>query len=99
MPRQGTAIDLTSAGTGTTHSLTRDKSRGVDKQVGDQRGLADKKATDTGTKGTGDSKETPTAETSGGGVSVAAAVGVNIASSTAQAYIPDGGVVTAGEYR
>jgi mucin-19 len=37
---------------------------------------------------------TPSAETSEGGVSVAAAVGVNIATSTAQAYIPDKGKIT-----
>ena len=60
-------------------SLTRDKSHGVDKQVSDQRGLADKKATETGTKGTGIPPTPATAETSGGGVSVAAAMGVNIA--------------------
>ena len=68
----------------------------MDKKVGAERGLADKKAGETGTKGTGDAKDTPAAETSGGGVSVAAAVGVNIASSKAQAYIPAGGKVTSG---
>ena len=77
-------------------STDPDKDKGVDKKVGAERGLADKKAGETGTKGTGDAKDTPAAETSGGGVSVAAAVGVNIASSKAQAYIPAGGKVTSG---
>jgi mucin-19 len=68
----------------------------VDKQIGAQRDLADKKADETGTKGTGEAKETPKAETSEGGVSVAAAVGVNIATSTARAFIPDNGRVSSG---
>jgi mucin-19 len=71
-------------------------SEGVDKQVGAQRGLADKKATEAGTKGTDGAAATPKAETSEGGVSVAAAVGVNIANSTARAFIPDNGTVTSG---
>jgi hypothetical protein len=70
-------------------------SNGVDKQVGDQRGLADKKAAESGTKGSG-TTETPKAETSDGGVSVAAAVGVNITLSEARAFIPDEGTVSAG---
>ncbi|MBV1719790.1 MAG: hypothetical protein KMY51_07260 [Desulfomicrobium sp.] len=68
---------------------------GVDQQVGDQRGLADKKATEAGTKGSG-TTETPKAETSDGGVSVAAAVGVNITLSESKAYLPDNNTVSAG---
>ena len=187
MPSKGTAIDLTAGGAGTGHSLTVDKQKGVDNQVNAQKGLADKKAkeggtkefdpgtkvdlaaetidlganhglktgdtvvyskgsgtvigglaegksyyviaegatkvklaataaaakagtainltsgatgsahslTTPGTKGTG-TTTAPSAETSGGGVSVAAAVGVNLAFSSAQAYIPDSGTITAG---
>ena len=87
-------VDLTSAGTG-TQSLTPDTKKGVDNQVNAQKGLADKKATEGGTTGTG-TTTAPSAETSGGGVSVAAAVGVNIATSKAQAYIPASGKITAG---
>ena len=68
----GTAIDLTTAGTGTSHTLT------------------------AGTKGTGSAPEAPPAETSSGGISVAAAVGINLAGSSARAYIPDSGIITAG---
>ncbi|MCK9231126.1 MAG: hypothetical protein M0P18_10660, partial [Syntrophales bacterium] len=70
-------------------------SNGVDKQVGDQRGLADKKAEESGKTGSGTTK-TPKAETSDGAVSVAAAVGVNVALSEMKAYISDNGRVKAG---
>jgi mucin-19 len=69
---------------------------GVDKQIGAERSLADQKATETGTTGTSGAAATPKAETSEGGVSVAAAVGVNIADSTARAFIPDNGTVSSG---
>ncbi|MCX5734321.1 MAG: LEPR-XLL domain-containing protein, partial [candidate division NC10 bacterium] len=51
--------------------------------------------TEAAAKGTG-SSTAPAAETSGGGVSVAAAIGINIATSSARAYIPDSGLITAG---
>jgi hypothetical protein len=66
-----------------------EKDKGVDKKIAAERGLADKKAGETGTKGTGESDNTPKAETSEGGVSVAAAIGVNIAiESTAIGLYP-----------
>jgi hypothetical protein len=71
-------------------------SENVDKKVGDQRKLADDKAQETGKKGTGDSPDTPPAETSDGGVSVAAAIGVNITLSESKAFIPANGHVIAG---
>ena len=47
---KGTFIDLTTAGTGSDQSLTPDTSKGVDNQVNAQKGLADKKAKEGGTK-------------------------------------------------
>ena len=90
-----TSSEATASAAGAEEEKSGTPDNGVDQQIGNQKGLADKKATETGTKGTG-TTETPKAETSGGGVSVAAAVGVNLASSTARAYIPDSGTITAG---
>ncbi|MCP3953951.1 MAG: hypothetical protein GY697_17300, partial [Desulfobacterales bacterium] len=88
-------IDLTAVGTGSGQSLAPDTQKGVDNQVNAQKSLVDKKAADSNTTGTG-TTTAPSAETSSGGISVAAAVGVNLASSQAQAYIPDNGQITAG---
>ncbi|MCP5009491.1 MAG: hypothetical protein GY942_05895, partial [Aestuariibacter sp.] len=68
--------------------------QGVDKKIGAERKLANDKAIETGTTGTDGVSDTPKAETSEGGVSVAAAIGVNIASSTALAEIPAGRTVS-----
>ncbi|MCP4994985.1 MAG: hypothetical protein GY934_14550, partial [Gammaproteobacteria bacterium] len=67
-----------------------------DKKIGAERKLANDKAIETGTTGTDGVSDTPKAETSEGGVSVAAAIGVNLASSTALAEIPKDGVVSSG---
>jgi hypothetical protein len=92
-----TAADAKASAAGAEEEKADTPQDGVDKQVGAQRGLADKKAAEGGTTGTG-TTTTPSAETNEGGVSVAAAVGVNIAASTAQAYIPASGKVTAAGY-
>ena len=75
----------------------------VDGQDAQERDYGDSEAsTDTDSKGNkagaGDSKNdaaTPTASTSDGGVTVAAAVAVNIADNEAEATIPDGLSITA----
>ncbi|MEO8751246.1 MAG: LEPR-XLL domain-containing protein, partial [Casimicrobiaceae bacterium] len=67
----------------------------IDKQATDQRKFGDQVAGEQGVGGSG-STSTPKAETSDGGVTVAAAVGINIANSQARATLPDGRTVTAG---
>jgi filamentous hemagglutinin family protein len=83
---------------------------GVDKKVGEQTALAQKKrgetkgeddaneSDDPADESDGDSggKQAPSAETSEGQVSVAAAVGINIVTSTTRARAADGVDVTAG---
>ena len=67
---------------------------GVDSQVSGERSHADTVAGpghDSGGAGS-----TPSASTSSGGVSVAAAVGISIANSSSRAYVPGGVHVTAG---
>ena len=74
-------------------------SSGVTEQVNDQRGFADQLSLDNGGTGDGDSDETPNAETSDGGVSVAAAVGINIAKTFSTASVGMGvasGALSAG---
>ncbi|MDP2375510.1 hypothetical protein, partial [Reyranella sp.] len=93
--KAGTAIDLTSTGAGAAQDLAIDKAHGVDNAVTSQRNLADKKATEGGTTDSG-SSTAPKAESSKGGISVAAAIGLNISNSEARAYIPDNGIVSAG---
>ncbi|HEY7598861.1 MAG TPA: hypothetical protein VH741_02955, partial [Candidatus Limnocylindrales bacterium] len=57
---------------------------GVDKEVDKQRGFADSKSSEKGAKDSG-STESESAETSGGGVSVAGAVAMDLANSTSRA--------------
>ncbi|GFO63477.1 beta strand repeat-containing protein [Geomonas paludis] len=68
---------------------------GVDGQVAQEREQADRKAAAAGSKGSADAPATPKAETPGGAVSVAAAVAVNLSASRVQAYLPEGGSITA----
>ena len=63
---------------------------GVTQQVNDQRGFADQLSLDNGGSGDGDAEQTPNAETEDGGVSVAAAVGINIAKTISRASLGDG---------
>ena len=71
-------------------------SSGVTEQVNDQRGFADQLSLDNNGGGDGDSEETPDAETSDGGVSVAAAVGINIAKTISTSTVGSGVVLSAG---
>ena len=66
---------------------------GVDQEVGKQKNAGTSKQAD-GSNNAG--QEASSAETSEGKVSVAGAVAVNVAASKAEAYVPDGGSVTAG---
>ncbi|WP_367889442.1 hypothetical protein [Humibacter ginsenosidimutans] len=69
---------------------------GVDSQVQGQRDFADQSAANNGVKGTG-SASTPKATTSDGGVNVAAAIGIDLATVTATATISGAGLdLTAG---
>ena len=63
---------------------------GVTQQVNGQRGFADQLSLDNGGSGDGGAEETPNAETEEGGVSVAAAVGINIAKTISRASLGDG---------
>ncbi|RJR48541.1 MAG: calcium-binding protein, partial [Desulfobacteraceae bacterium] len=69
----------------------------VDSQAAGQRTFANNRAANSGT-GARNSGTTPTpsASTSGGGVSVAAGIAINIATVDTKAAIPDGGNVTVG---
>ncbi|MDD4600778.1 MAG: hypothetical protein PHQ46_06940, partial [Negativicutes bacterium] len=79
----------------------------VDDTVGEQLTKATDKKTADGTKLTDKTSEEsktalktenlPKAETGEGSVSVAAAVGVNVGTSSAKAYTPDGVTITAGD--
>jgi hypothetical protein len=66
----------------------------VDQETGSQRTFADNTAGSKGASGSG-STTTPTSSSSDGPVVVAAAISVNIAESTASAYIPDGVTINA----
>ena len=72
----------------------------VDQQVGDQKTTAGKtggaKDADAKTKLDGDNSEAPKAESSEGGVSVAAAIAVNIGTNSSSAGIARGRSVTSG---
>ena len=65
-------------------------SSGVTEQVDSQRGFADQLSLDNGGSGDGDAENTPDAETEDGGVSVAAAVGINLAKTISRASLGDG---------
>src|SRR6185295_3941118 len=70
---------------------------GVTQQVDSQRGFADLMSQDNGGSGDGDSADTPNAETDDsddGGVSVAAAIGVNIAQTISRASLGSGVAIT-----
>ena len=69
---------------------------GVDGQAAEQRTFANSTATSNGGSGAGDSAAAPNANTSSGGVSVAAAIGINIAETLSRATIVPGVVVVAG---
>jgi len=69
---------------------------GVDDQVAGERSFADATSSSNGGSGTGGANETPSASTSDGGVSVAAAVGINLAKTSSLATIANGITVNAG---
>src|SRR5439155_1172900 len=60
---------------------------GVDQQVAHERAFAATTSADNSGSGTAGAASTPAAKTSGGGVSVAAAVGINLATTTSRATI------------
>uniref|UniRef100_UPI0032217262 beta strand repeat-containing protein n=1 Tax=Microbacterium sp. TaxID=51671 RepID=UPI0032217262 len=68
---------------------------GVDGQLSSQRTYANQQSLDTGGAGVQNSSN-PSASTSDGGVSVAAAIALNIADVSARAWLPDGLTLIAG---
>ena len=68
----------------------------VDQEADGQRTGADDRAASGGARGSGDRGDTPSASSSDGPVTVAAAIGINLADSIATASIPDGITIDAG---
>src|SRR4029077_16885249 len=71
---------------------------GVDQQVAHERALAATTSADNSGSGTAGAASPPAAKTSGGGVSVAAAVGINLATTTSRATIGDIHVSAGGAF-
>ena len=68
----------------------------VNSQIADERDAANTQATDNGGADSSGSGTTPSAESSGAPITVAAAIAVNIAATTATASIPTGVTVSSG---
>ena len=88
-PEDGSAAAAPSDSTG--HA-----SNGVSDQVAHERSFAGSTSTANGGNGTGSAENTPEAKTSNGGVSVAAAVAINLAKVIARAVIDGIVIVTTG---
>src|SRR4029077_1464541 len=70
----------------------------VTKQVAGERSFANGMSTDNGGSGTGDAAQTPKSDTSSGGVSVAAAVAINLATTISLATIGPVRVIANGRF-